>query len=1077
MLLIPAPVNPYRPAATGPTVATYSGAAAPLAAATYGLTGAGISGVANPLLTYVFSGGKATPQQLAQSSAQGIVYGGIAGSMIPGTESVVSSIVPGATGALGRAASGALTNLAFSNAYNLLANGQPAGPWQDLFSAGLGAGVGYVGGLFKPTLAAPTDYQTVLGVSPEAENVGVTFNPEVSEATTGAENGPNAQLLKGSSYTQVTQKVYPNLISRLLGRTATYQYMIPNLPEDLIQAGSEGIGTTEALSAPLYIRGPDGVWNYVTDIKIDPQVAISKFSDALKANYNIANPEEASTETLPEIYKAMQEAAEGKGIPFEGKIYQLDDFIKAIQGRTLENSNLPAIIGKDGEPLTPKEVTQLIFDLKSSPPTDFIGTMWQGIVDKNPAIISEGTIYSQPSLFQRLLGNTQQNPQATFRILTLYLQRAAAEASDIPADEAATVAQDAALKLTNNMIALQKAVNSYLTSGAAPNMLTAGSAMPLLTAGMNELEARLFSDLVSQGFLDPQGNHVSNPSPAPTSGGTQAGNEGYIYIQNPDGTVTIQKVIQNPKEEQGEKELTKEEQHEAEKEENKQMQNEEEGQEQQTQITEPGIEEGVQVTEPGTSEVQITEPGQEGKEGTSIIDLQGQKEGTKGENKAATTDQGAEAQKGAAAEKSMQAQPVRTISKTVAVQKTIPVEIEKEAEQTATTTTPPPIPPTPTKKLILPLPALKQWFFPQERITAVNPYEAYTSIYSPSLLPEVMPSLESLAEQQYSPMTALSTIRPLRAPSVNTPITLPPYSTPAQPTIMEENLPGTPNYNQAQSSPMPHAVSTPSYSFNEPFSNAPAAAQASPIKDPALLQAVSTAANPVSFGMLPQSAPPSAYSAIANPMLQSLSRLNMNSLRLPALPNSLNASTLPNMLGSRAMGATSSAAPAFGFAGYSAPRIGNISLIPTAQDIMSVLGPDQMLRLLNQINPTKFSVTNIQYAPKATLAAALNNLSYSDIVLLMSRMSVPQRMMVYGLLGIPPGEALIIAESGTQGLFIPSLSNALASTTRKRIVPAPQPQNVALPGQSAPPALPTATQVNLPLNPAMPRLNRPLVTV
>ena len=142
---------------------------------------------------------------------------------------------------------------------------------------------------------------------------------------------------------------------------------------------------------------------------------------------------------------------------------------------------------------------------------------------------------------------------------------------------------------------------------------------------------------------------------------------------------------------------------------------------------------------------------------------------------------------------------------------------------------------------------------------------------------------------------------------------------------------------------------------------------------------------------------------------------------------------------------------------------------------MSVLGPDQMLRLLNQINPTKFSVTNIQYAPRSALAAALNSLSYSDIVLLMSRMSVPQRMMVYGLLGIPPGEALIIAESGTQGLFIPSLSNALASTTRKRIVPTPQ--NVALPGQPMPSALPSARQVTLPINPTMPRLNRQLVTV
>jgi hypothetical protein len=118
-----------------------------------------------------------------------------------------------------------------------------------------------------------------------------------------------------------------------------------------------------------------------------------------------------------------------------------------------------------------------------------------------------------------------------------------------------------------------------------------------------------------------------------------------------------------------------------------------------------------------------------------------------------------------------------------------------------------------------------------------------------------------------------------------------------------------------------------------------------------------------------------------------------------------------------------------------APKIGNISLIPTVQDIMSVLGPNNMLMLLNQIDPTKFSVTNIQYAPRAALAKALNNLSYSDIMMLMSRMSVQQRMMVYGLLGIPPGEALVIAEQGTQGLFIPSLSNALASSTRKRVLP------------------------------------------
>ena len=70
-----------------------------------------------------------------------------------------------ATGAVGRVASGALSNLAFTNAYNLLANGQPAGPLQDIFSAGLGAATGYaspyVGEALQRTYAAVTGKPTL----------------------------------------------------------------------------------------------------------------------------------------------------------------------------------------------------------------------------------------------------------------------------------------------------------------------------------------------------------------------------------------------------------------------------------------------------------------------------------------------------------------------------------------------------------------------------------------------------------------------------------------------------------------------------------------------------------------------------------------------------------------------------------------------------------------------------------------------------------------------------------------------------------------------------------------------------
>lgn len=47
-----------------------AGSVGPLAALEYGLTGAGISGVANPIVTYALSGGKATPQQEAHQSQE-----------------------------------------------------------------------------------------------------------------------------------------------------------------------------------------------------------------------------------------------------------------------------------------------------------------------------------------------------------------------------------------------------------------------------------------------------------------------------------------------------------------------------------------------------------------------------------------------------------------------------------------------------------------------------------------------------------------------------------------------------------------------------------------------------------------------------------------------------------------------------------------------------------------------------------------------------------------------------------------------------------------------------------------------
>ena len=87
-------------------------ATAPLAAATSALTSAGTQAAVNPLLTYAFTGGQATPQQLAQTSAQGVVYGGLTG-IVPGAAglSVPRIALTNAGMGLMGAGFGALSNL------------------------------------------------------------------------------------------------------------------------------------------------------------------------------------------------------------------------------------------------------------------------------------------------------------------------------------------------------------------------------------------------------------------------------------------------------------------------------------------------------------------------------------------------------------------------------------------------------------------------------------------------------------------------------------------------------------------------------------------------------------------------------------------------------------------------------------------------------------------------------------------------------------------------------------------------------------------------------------------------------
>ncbi|MEM3470587.1 MAG: hypothetical protein QXZ36_07595, partial [Thermoproteota archaeon] len=95
----------------------------------------------------------------------------------------------------------------------------------------------------------------------------------------------------------------------------------------------------------------------------------------------------------------------------------------------------------------------------------------------------------------------------------------------------------------------------------------------------------------------------------------------------------------------------------------------------------------------------------------------------------------------------------------------------------------------------------------------------------------------------------------------------------------------------------------------------------------------------------------------------------------------------------------------------------------------------KLLEYLNQVDPAKFSALFIQYAPRSAILNAINNLSYNDIIAIMDLLPIIYRMQAYMVAGIPPGEALSLAESASTlyGLGVPPI----ATLPEKKRLPIP----------------------------------------
>ena len=339
------------------------------------------------------------------------------------------------------------------------------------------------------------------------------------------------------------------------------------------------------------------------------------------------------------------------------------------------------------------------------------------------------------------------------------------------------------------------------------------------------------------------------------------------------------------------------------------------------------------------------------------------------------------------------------------------------------------------------------------------PFLSTQPIYSPSLLVRLLPNLESTAEATYTPLLASSGLRPMKAPEGAPPL-LPrtPTELAAAPTQMAAmgNMAGVTNpqvpYNQEISTIPDPATLT--------YYNTLANQMASPNANPPFLpnqpesaklgsalskvQSAMAEKNPV-IGSIPMTEKQQLQTLYGNPNATIGSMLTTLLQNNPKMPSDLNRllSVNPN-----AKPITASTAPARNMASFAAfnPNADSVNgrmLLPTGQQLTQVIGYEKLLTMLNQVDPTQFSAFFIQYAPRSSIMTALNNLSYNDVMAVWGLLSLPDKVSALGMMGIPPGEALSIAEMGMYGMGVPPFANAVMAGSQKRriAIPAENMQN------------------------------------
>jgi hypothetical protein len=300
--------------------------------------GAGTGAILNPTIEY-YIGGVTNPVTLANAAAQGTIYGGYVGAVMPGAESALSN-VPGMSateGTLGKVATlnrGAITGLGVQNLYSYLTTGKPAGPASDIFGIATGAAVPAVleSTGFKVAAAklSGTDIASKMTISDYVDTYGTKEMPIIQDFSDTIKrfggNPDNAYLIVNQKTGSIITPYYQDVHLGYAKAADIYSYLRE------VSANNQGkinLATTSGASL-------------LNDFTVESQ----------NPTYN-ANLEEPGTDAQTgQALRGVRKYAYG---PSEGMYFN----VPTLGGRSIQLNYAPEIAPVAGSAVEPKTVFTL----------------------------------------------------------------------------------------------------------------------------------------------------------------------------------------------------------------------------------------------------------------------------------------------------------------------------------------------------------------------------------------------------------------------------------------------------------------------------------------------------------------------------------------------------------------------------------------------------------------------------------------------------------------------------------------------------------------------------------------------